>query len=135
MDIGKFKTDPKKELQGVWIPIGEGAELLIARWGNDAASKTYERLTAPTEVKQALRLGTITEAKALEIQVETIASGILLNWKGLTENGKTLEYNPDNCRRLLALKDFRAAVENLSKTQEYFREEVQAQSVENLKKT
>lgn len=135
MDITKFRTDEEKERKGVWIPIGDGAELLIARWGNPEMVKTSERLMEPPEIKQAYRHGALSEEKALEINIETMAESILLDWRGLEEKGKSIQYSKAKAIELLRIKDFCGLVTAISKTQENFRAQVHAEGVDNLKKT
>lgn len=135
MDITKFRTDAEKEKKGVWIPIGEGAELLIARWGNPDMIKVSERLMEPAEIRQAFRHGALSEEKAQEINTEIMAEAILLNWRGLEENGKAIPYSKEKAIELLRIKDFSGLVTQISKTQENYRAQVHAEGVDNLKKT
>ena len=39
MKLSKFKTSASLEMEGVWVNIGEGAEVRVARIGNDAYAK------------------------------------------------------------------------------------------------
>src|SRR5687767_1596968 len=120
IDISKFRTDPNLESEGVWVPIGEGARIKIARSGNAKGAELFERLTDPPDIKLAIRAGTLSVEKLNEIMTEVLSQAVLLDWEGITENGKLLPYTKENAKRILAIKDFRKLVLDLSQEQELF---------------
>jgi hypothetical protein len=135
VNIQKFKTDPILELEGTWIELGDGGSVKVARWGNDRAKKIYEAQTGVLEIKNAIRFGTLTDEKATEIETEVMAGAILVDWKGLDENGTPIPFTPENAKRILKLKDFRNLILRASQSQELYREASEVAAVENLKKT
>lgn len=122
----QFATDPSKELEGTWIPIGPATgvlsdgetpdpatapQILVARSGNKRhgkiVSSLYETSKTLLETKNDA-----AEAKGEEITIQSMAQGILMGWKNLGFKGEKLEdgYNIKDAKRLLAVKDFRDMV-------------------------
>lgn len=129
MDIfDQYAADPNKEVNGVWVTIGQTKgtspkpiQLKIARSGNKRHGKImsglYETNKSTLEGKDEA-----AESKSEEILVEAAAKGILLGWKNVTfkkeafpdagEEGDTIdaETRLKCARQLLGVKDFRAMV-------------------------
>ena len=60
---------------------------------------------------------------------------IILDWKGLEEDGKTVKYSKAECTRILKeYKDFRDHVSELANSMELFKNEMDAEAEKNLKK-
>jgi hypothetical protein len=100
MDLKKtFGTDKEKEKKGVVKEIGEGAWVRIARIGNP----DYERvLTAASKpYRLQIQRGTLDSKIQDKLYIEVIAKTVLLDWGGLTDNGKKLDYNHDNAVKML----------------------------------
>ncbi len=114
MDIKKnFGTSLIQEEQGAWIDIGEGASIKVARAGNKANRALLKRLVAPH--KLALRHDRVPDDVLEKITIETMAETILLDWKGIEEDGRPLLFSRDNALRLLTdYKDFREQVSSFS---------------------
>lgn len=137
MDLAKqFKTDDKKETGGVWIGVGAGAELLIARKGNRRYTDKLKRINAERSVQRRVALDTLPEDESIEIMAEIMAETILLGWKGIKDNGVDVEYSVENAKsRLIEYKDFRRLVDELSEEQALFREEQRKEATKNSKKS
>jgi hypothetical protein len=120
LDIqASFLTDPKLEDEGVWKPIGKGAELLLARAGNRKYAKMLNKQI--TANSNTLDLDDdIAEAKSDEIMITCLAAHVLLGWKKLSFGGKEVAYSPENAKMLLAVKDFRKLVMRLSDDMEAY---------------
>ncbi len=114
MEIGKtFGTDETKELNGIWYDIGEGASLLIARYGN--AEFVNELTKARKPYRQQITRGTISEEDSRKILIGVMAKTILLGWKGVKENGKEAKYTQAKAADYLTkFKDFRDLVSTVS---------------------
>lgn len=124
MDIGKFKTDLNRELDGVWVDIGKEARLKIARIGNPAYKETFRRLAKPYQ--RQIRTGTLSDEVAERILAQSLAESVLLDWEGLEENGKPLPYSKKAALDLLTnpqLKDFRDLVAELANESELFHQQ------------
>jgi hypothetical protein len=126
MDIfDQYATDPKLELEGVWVPIGPATGVLengdadpetapqvkVARSGNKRhgrmVSALYEANKTTLEMKDDF-----ADAKGDEITVDTMAKSILLGWKNLSFKKVKLEdgWNVKDAKQMLAVKDFRDMV-------------------------
>lgn len=122
--FARYKTDVGAELNGAWIAIGDGAELLVARAHNDNHQAALKRLQKPyTAVLNAG--GEIPKDKREAMAVEAMVETILLGWRGLQdEDGAEIPYTRENAVRLLTeLPDFRATVAEIATTHETFRAE------------
>lgn len=122
MKISAFKTDRTRETQGVWVPIGDGARLLIARLNNEHYKQVFLNVSRP--FKTQVRTGTINEEQAEEILRECYSKAILLGWDGLQDDeGNDIPYSQEKAYELLGIADFRALVEDLASTRELYRKE------------
>lgn len=128
MRISKFATDTGLEEDGVWIDIGEGASLKVARIGNPRYRKALRAATKPHA--RSIRMGILPQDQIEELELNVIADTILLDWKGIEDdNGDPIEYNRENALQLLQnLRDFRALVLDIAQEQQAFRREEQEES-------
>ena len=125
-----FLTDKSKENQGVWVDLGEGARLLIARHGNERFKLRYQELTAPYAA--AIRTKTLSEAVAEKILKQILAETILLDWEGIVDDdGNPVPYSVEKAMEFLDIPDFRSFVEEMSKEQALYRKELEAQAEKN----
>ena len=124
MDIAKaFATNPKKEVEGVWVQGPDGAEFLIARMGNESFKKLSQELAKPH--RRLIQLGKLDDKVVQEITAEVMARTILLGWKGVKEGGKAIEYSPETAKRwLLAYKDFAEFISGTAATQSLYQDEL-----------
>lgn len=122
MDIfSKFATDPKKEVEGVVQPIGNGTYLTVARYTNDKALA----LMAALRERHAVALNSadpeVVTATNREIQIDAMANHVLIDWTGIEFKGKQLKYTVENAKLLLKLNDFRDLVFKLSYNADQYR--------------
>lgn len=131
MDIKKtFKTDETLENEGAWVDIGEGCELLIARVGNKAYQKMFQKLTQPH--RKLIQRNKLDPQILEDLGIQCFARTILLGWRGLKEDGNEVEYSVDAAQRLLTeYKDFRELVAELANEAATFREELDEEDVKN----
>ena len=134
MDLRKeYGTDKNKELTGVWEDFGNGCTVLIARIGNENYAKVFRRISKPYQ--NAIRRQSLGNEKADELLIQAMAECIVLDWKGLKEDGKTIKYSKEECVRILKeYKDFRDQVSELATSMELFKREMDAEAEKNLKK-
>lgn len=131
LDIfAKYATDESLENNGAYRDIGGGVRLLVARAGNKRYAK---RLTALYEAnRQVLDLqDDVAEAKSDEIMVQVMAETVLLGWDGpLAFKGEILPYSVENAKLLLAVKDFRRMVADMSNEMEAYKAKEEARQGE-----
>jgi len=108
LDLKRFATDKNAEIEGVWVKLDEGVELKIARMGNEKFNELFRKYSRP--YKRAIRNGTLSDSIAEDILLKCMSEAILLDWKGLEEDGVPLEYTKENAYRVLkeyeVLRDF-----------------------------
>lgn len=127
MKISAFKTDRTKESEGVWVPIGEGASLLIARMNNERYKRVFVELTKPYRTQ--VRTGTLSEELAAEILRKCYARAVLLDWKGLQDDdGNDISYSVEEAEEQLKIPDFMSLVEELSNARELYKREADEQA-------
>lgn len=121
MKISNFKTDAKAELEGVWVDIGEGGRLKIARAGNANYNQAYRDKSKPHWT--AIRAGALPLDELLKITVACMAEFILRGWDGIEDDaGNAVPYTVETATDyLLTVRDFRELVTNLSEQQSLFR--------------
>jgi hypothetical protein len=123
VDLGDIRIDLKKEAAGVWIEIDDETSLLVARWENPK----HRDLQAQQMAKARLSSGLINAGQAEQILNHQIAETILIGWKGMKENGKELEYSPEEAVRILSdpvWRPFRDMVMRFATDERRYREEV-----------
>lgn len=131
MDLGKtFGTSDKLENEGVWIDLGEGAAIKVARAGNRANQRLLRKLAAPHRV--ALRSGKLPDDVMERITVQAMAETILIDWKNIEFEGRPLAYSVENATRVLsALKDFRDYVADQAADMSHFQAEREEAAAKN----
>ena len=98
MDIREFATNEQLEQDGVWVEIGEGTQLLIARLGNEKYEKYLRKLGRPylTQLRYS------GDAKLIQkLAIKAMSHHVLLDWKNLQEKGKDIPYSHETAERLL----------------------------------
>lgn len=120
MDIfSSFATDTTLENEGKWFPLSKTAKVKVARIGNDR----YKALMQ-AKLKEA-QLGDMPDKEANELAevllTEAMASTVLVNWSGLTYQGKEAPYSTELALTFLNVKDFRKKIADLANNLESFR--------------
>jgi len=107
MDIHQvFGTDRSKETEGVWVSVGEGGEVKVARTNNPRYKEAFRRKLE--KYRASVERGTIDEETAQKVLVEVLAETILLDWKGFKDNGEKVPYSREKAVELLTnYPDFR----------------------------
>lgn len=131
MDIKKaFGTNENLERDGVWIDMGDGASVKVARSGNRENRAVVKRLLAPHKV--ALRNDKLSDDVIEKVTIEAMADTILIDWKGISEDGKAVPYTRDNAIRLLTdYKDFRDQVSAFSTELALFQDRQEEATIKN----
>lgn len=130
MDLLDFHTSGEKAQNGVWIPMGGGTELLIARMDNPK----YKAFIQEARQKRGRRRATDEETQ--EVLREAVAKTVLLDWRGLTLNDEEVPYSTDYAMKLFkTLPAFLDQVVNLAYDETYFREDEIDDVVDQLRPT
>lgn len=124
MDLKKdFSTNKKLEDEGVWVDIGDGGKLKIARAGNKKAV-SYSRQVAKPHMAQ-IQFGKLSDEVATQIACEVMAECILLDWQGMTDGGVDLPYSKENALKMLTdYPDFRDYVSQIANERKTFQKEI-----------
>lgn len=104
MNIIDFKIDDEKA-KGVWITFDaeEGVEFLLA-YGN---GKAFASASARIGKKYPAHRIQADESLLHKMTTEVIAEAVVLDWKGLEDNGKPFPCTPENKAKLLQIDTFR----------------------------
>lgn len=106
MEIKEFYTDAGLEEEGNWVDCGDGLSLKVARMFNDK----FTRVMAAKRKPLGRRVDRDTKLST-QILIEVMAECVLLDWKGLTEDGKTIKFSKAKSLELLTKsRDFRNLV-------------------------
>lgn len=122
MDISEFSTDQNLEEEGVWISLdGNGTEIKVARMNCRPYKKYFQAITKP--YKRLIRNGSLSEDLAEKLLIDALAHKIVLDWKGLTKNGKKFPYSVENATQFLSTSpDFRDLVTEAASEMDNFRQ-------------
>ncbi|PCI54164.1 MAG: hypothetical protein COB36_10760 [Alphaproteobacteria bacterium] len=132
MDINNFKTDVTKAEEGIKVPLSDGVWIQVRRKGCEQFQKCYERLQKPYALQ--IRKKQLDEETAARILWEAVAEGLVVDWSGFEEGGKTLKFSTDNAKRFLcndAFTELREIVLDAAGDMDSFRAEVVEGGVKN----
>jgi hypothetical protein len=131
MDFKKtFATNRTKELEGVWFPGPDGSSYLVARQGNKNFNKLMAEVAKPH--RKLIEMGKADDELLTEITAEVVSRTILLDWKGVTDDGKPVAYsNEEAKRRLIDYPDFADMIAALSKGMAAYQDQEKAAAAGN----
>lgn len=119
-----FGTSEFEAEEGKWFPIGKDIQVKIRRAQSKKSVKVRQALEEPhnTLVKFG---GKIDEATMEDINIQHLAGGIMVDWKGVTDkDGNAVPFSKNAAMYLLSkLPDFRIAVSDYAVKIENFRSE------------
>jgi len=121
LELNTFQSDPELEEKGVWRPIGNGAEALIARVGNKKFRSLIRRKLKSNRaiIEQE---DDLAEEVSEEVMIEVYAHTVLLDLKNVSIDGKPLDrYTPELGIKLLKMRDFRDRIKSYAEDAEAFR--------------
>jgi hypothetical protein len=123
MDIGKtFGTNESKEEQGVWVKGPGKSEFLVARQGNKKFIKLSAEVTKPH--RRLIEKGLADDSLLEDIAAEVTSRTVLLDWKGVEEDGKPLQYSNAAAKAyLLKYKDFADFIAGVSRSVQVYKDE------------
>lgn len=97
--LSRFVTDKSKEVEGVWVDVGGGLRLKLARMGN--ANYTTALLGSKYFGRSSKIIG-IDAKGAVEDMRNAVAEHVLLGWEGLVDdNDQPILYTVDKAKEVL----------------------------------
>jgi len=131
--LSSFKTDGKKETEGVWYDFGAGCQLKISR--NTRPEFREYTTTSLRPLIKALRSGRISQTEIEQVKKitrEGYAKFILLDWKGLLDDaGNEIPFTYDRALEALSIDDFFEEVRIFAEDADNFRKDVIEESAKN----
>lgn len=125
-----FATNKIKEEEGVWFKGPEGSEYLVARQGNKAFTKLMGEVAKPH--RKLIEMGKADDALLTEITAEVVSRTILLDWRGVADDGKAVPYSHAEAKkRLIDYPDFADMISGFSKTMAAYQDEEKAAALGN----
>jgi len=100
MDLSELQTDQKAALEGSWIQYDD-AKFLIRHTNTKEYRKAIQRAgkgKAPSQLRKSVEAQT-------KFGIEVIVNAVLLDWQGLTKDGKDYPFNKENAIELLTLSE------------------------------
>lgn len=107
MELTELQLD-KKKVSGAWVEYGDEASFFIA----STESKKYQiEVTKQTRRHPPHKVKNDSETQA-KIAIESMAKEILLDFKGIENDGKPLKNTLENRRKILATPVLRDWISN-----------------------
>lgn len=127
MDIAKLATDPKA-VDGKWFTFGD-AEFKLAYYNRP----DFARQTSKVWKRYSKHAIDADPALVLVREIEMMAEAVLIDWKGVTNNGEPVEPTKANKILLLGHAPFREWVTEQAMKFENFAAEAEAEDASTLK--
>jgi hypothetical protein len=130
-----FNTDRDLEENGKWFNdvLGDksGVDLCIRRMSSEAVTKVQQELAQANRYR--MKEGKFPEEVANEILIETLARGVIVDWRGVTDDDNNpVDYSPEVAIDYLTkLRDFRLLVTGLANNMDAYRKGVEADISKN----
>lgn len=125
MDLNKkYRSDLKKEVEGVPVDFGDGAEVTVAYWGNERFLRRLEALMKPVQFQADQ--GTLPREKNKEIMDRVISETIVTHWKGIKIDGQEVPHSPEKVFEIIQKPEyhtFREALVVAAKEADAYRQE------------
>jgi len=131
-DINSIKTDSNKEIEGVWVDFELGIKLKIARARNPKYTELLRQLLDPLRVD--IRNDKVAVDDFNNILLEVRAKTVLLDWKNIEENGKSIPYSSEKAIEYFKnpdLKDFYVFVVSISENSAQYKKDLIENSEKN----
>lgn len=130
-DLKAYATDKTREIEGSWEEIAEGTRLLVARVNNPEYLKRYRRI--PRAIRQQIQNGLMGDEQTDAVICRMLADTILLDWEGLSDEGRTLSYSKEKAYEMLRkYPDFRELVWGMANDMSRFKAEDAKETEKNL---
>lgn len=129
LKLSDFSYDAKLAEEGVWVEIGEGASLKLAKLGNTKNRKLINDLKKPYRSFEISKKD-LPDDVVKRITIKSVAETVLLDWKGIVDDdGKEIPFSIAAAAEALAIDAFMGMVLGLANDQATFRaEEAEAEA-------
>lgn len=104
MDLKNFRLDTEKADDGVWVDMGNNAQIKIAWMNNPAYVKLFTQLSKP--YARLAKQGQLPEDKAKTIMAEVMSKTILLDWQGLKIDDQVVPYSQKKAQEILLAPEY-----------------------------
>lgn len=132
MDIfNEFYVNRKMADEGVWEPIGD-AKVKVA----STQSQIYQKRMMEEVRKRGLYDPSAEghQEKMTALVLDLFAECILLDWENIQYQGKPLDYNFDNARKVLEVEAFFGLINGIALHKARYREAMVEKAEKNLPK-
>ena len=131
--LSLVKTDPEREIDGVWVTYELDIELKIARIGNTAFDDLVRTLSEPH--LKGIRNKRLKPEQLEAITKKAAAETLLVDWKNIEgEDGKKIKYSSKKALEFFddpTLSDMYKFVVITANEAELYRQEIDEDSVGN----
>lgn len=107
MDLNQYAFDEDLAENGRVVHLDKTSSLTICRWGNKKFLAMFSELMKPygnARSQQFNRLE-MDGSEQSEIMLQVVAKTVLVDWEGMTDDGKKLKYSPENAIRMFRKYD------------------------------
>lgn len=131
MDIEKLIADSDKEVNGVWVPIGDGGEILVAREGNEEYEDYLHNLA--TANRAAIDQNDKASRKLQrELVRRAYAHTILKGIRGIKRGGVEItNFDTKVAMELLSIPDFFKKVQSYAQQFDLYQKQGEDAAVKN----
>lgn len=128
-DLSDIELDLSAAEQGVEVEVGDGAFITVGRWGSHRFKQAVQKYagnklsTIQNRMRTSRKMRGKQDEEAARIMAQIMAESILLDWRGIKEGGRELQYSFNEAVRILLderYDNFRELVELASKDEERF---------------
>lgn len=121
LKLSSLKLDENLVENGVWCPLEDGAEILVAKSGNTKHRKFVQQARKPYRSYE-LAGKDLPEDIARKIGIEATARCILLGWRGIIDDdGQPIPFNHENAVQALSIEGFMSRVLGFAGDEQLFR--------------
>ena len=127
----EFGSNKTAEKEGVWVSLGEEAEVKVARLGNPDAARAYRKI--PYVIQKQIEDGTMGTLQGEQFLADFVSRHILKDWKGLDDAGKSLgPCTMDSAKKFcLKYRRFRERIWEISQDDKLFNIAEEKEEVKN----
>lgn len=139
LDISSLAIDVEKSEEGQWFPfLGTDAKFKVRRFNNDKAELLQSQLTLDNWEDLTGDDREKAERVEYEIRARVLAEEVLVDWKGLGQDGEELKYTPEVGFKFLSDKkyvDLRKFIERTAMNASNWRAKNEDAAAESVKDT
>lgn len=135
LKLSSLKYDTELAENGVWVPVGDGARIKVAKSGNRKHRQLVQQLRRPYRSYE-LAGKDLPEDIQRDIAVKATASTILLGWEGIQDDkGKDIPFTPENVKEALMVDGFMSMVLGFANDEATFKAVTKDDEVKNSSKS